>query len=180
VASEIHYPNISSALLDLHRLLAIFLSSGNIEALPERKTMRRLFDQIARDEITRILLALAATVRIVDDRTWQGSPSALHVFFDTTCGELIPDVDQPEQREALTIREACNKILHSLRIEPAVKAVTDGGFVLDSRVLLTGTKRKGADSLKWAAAIDVVPFCEKAATALELLVGLWKEESPSD
>ena len=92
MTDETHYPNISSALLDLHRLLAIFLSSESIAALPQSLMMRRLFDDIERDEITRILLAVAATVRIVDDRTFTGAPEALGLFLDTACGDLVPDV----------------------------------------------------------------------------------------
>lgn len=175
MTDETHYPNISSALLDLHRLVVMFLASESIAALPQKATIRRLFADIERDEITRILLALAATVRIVDDRTFKGAPSALDLFLDTSCGELVPDVSKPDRREVLVIREACNKILHSLRIEPARKSGPGGEEVLDARILLHGTKNHGKRKLEWAAAIDVVKFCEVAAAALELFAGSWQK-----
>jgi hypothetical protein len=177
MTDETHYPNNSSALLDLHRLLVIFLASEGIAALPQKGSLRQSFGDIERDEITRILLTVAATVRIVEDRT-SGGGKIFDLLLDTSCGELIPDLSRQDQREVLDIREACNKILHSLRMEPAKRTLPDGDEVLDASILLHGTKNQGR--VNWAAALDVVRFCQASATALELFTDSWRKEQKND
>lgn len=177
MTDETHYPNISSAQLDLHRLLAIFLASEGIAGAPRLETMRELGAQLEQDEITRILLSLAATVRIVDDRTWRGQRSSLDLLFDTSCGQLTPDLNRPDVRRDLDIREACNKILHSYRIEPTTRRLASGDDVLDGRIVLHGTKPEGNRSFDWEASIEVVKFCEVAAQTLKFLVD---RKGPSD
>jgi hypothetical protein len=169
MTDETHYPDISSALLDLHRLLAIFLASEGIASVPRLETMRELRAQLEHDEITRILLSLAATVRIVDDRTWRGERSSLDLLFDTSCGQLTPDRNRPDVRKDLDIREACNKILHSYRIEPTKRMLASGDDVLDGHVVLHGTKPEGNRSFDWEASIEVAEFCEVAAQTLKFL-----------
>lgn len=108
------------------------------------------FDDFKRDEITRILLTVAATVRVIDDRE-----SRIFDFLSFDCGSLTPDVENPESI-ALTIREACNKILHAGRIE-----------VLQSEIRLTGDHQRRA----WHASLDVV---QSAENALRFSDFLWR------
>ena len=70
-----HLPNTDYAIVELHRLPAIFLSSKNFAKLSQGFNGEQ-FDPIEKiqdveeDEITRILLTLAITARVIDDEKW--------------------------------------------------------------------------------------------------------------
>lgn len=106
-----HYPNVSNVLLDIYRLLTIFMAAEAISELDVPQSYGndplQQFGDFESDEITRILLTVAATVRVIDDRE-----SRLFDFLSFDCGSLTRDVASPGESTALTIREACNKILH--------------------------------------------------------------------
>jgi len=110
---EGHLMNMDTVFLDLYRLLAIFLSSKSFAALRSEDYL----DPISElqdpefDEITRILVSTAVIARIIDDRDNQYLSQN-----NTECGWLIEDLTQPETKIPLTLREACNKIIHASRI----------------------------------------------------------------
>jgi hypothetical protein len=158
-----HHPNISNVVLDIYRLVTIFLSSEKIAELTVSphygEDPLRQFDEFERDEITRILLTVAITVRVIDDRS-----ARLMNLLAGPCGELVPDMSNP-QSEALDIREACNKIIHSLKIQPEKRPLPSGVVVLVPRILLFGHSRGG----DWKATLDVVNFCRECTAMLKAL-----------
>lgn len=166
MAESAHLPNITSALIDLHKLLTIFQASESIAALAESQLLpptRQIFDGIERDEITRILLGVAATVRIVEDRKMKGG--RVYDLLVNAVGSLVADSDRPSNREKLELREACNKILHSRSIEALQRLGANNVPALDGRIRLRGKK----DKRDWVAEIDAVDFCASAAFGLQML-----------
>jgi hypothetical protein len=160
-----HYPNVSNVLLDIYRLLAIFMATEAICELEVPQSYGndplQQFDDFRSDEITRILLTVAATVRVIDDRE-----SRLFDFLSLDCGSLTPDVANPGESIALTIREACNKILHARQIDCEQIPAANGRFFLQSKIRLTGDHQRHA----WHASLDVVQFCRECTGILRLLM----------
>lgn len=163
--SDQPHPNIANVLLDIYRLITIFLASEPISRLEVPKSYGsdplQQFADFERDEITRILLTIAATVRVIDDRE-----SRIFDLVAFECGSLVLDVERSTGPIALTVREACNKILHASevlfdRIDP-----TDGASFLRGTILLTGTNR----ARNWRASVDVVQFSRECASILKLLM----------
>ncbi len=119
-----HSPNTDTALLELHRLLAIFLSSKGFAEL--RTGIGERWEpfgalQVCEDyEITRILLAVAITFRIIDNRKRTYVPPM------GSCGILVKNLNNPLISEPLTVREACNKIIHADVIKGDLEDTEDG------------------------------------------------------
>jgi hypothetical protein len=160
-----HYPNVSNVLLDIYRLLTIFMAAETISELEVPQSYGndplQQFDDFQSDEITRILLTVAVTVRVIDDRE-----ARLFDFLSLDCGSLTPDVENPGKAIALTIHEACNKILHARQIDFDRIPAVNGRSFLQSKIRLTGDYRGRA----WHASLDVVRFCRECAAILRLLM----------
>ena len=105
-----HLPNTGVLVLDLHRLLTMFLSSKTLAEMRTEEAGDPIgwLQQYEEDELHRILLSTAIAARAIDDRD--------NNFLDeykTTCGQLISDTRHPETVVPLSLREACNKIIHA-------------------------------------------------------------------
>ena len=102
---------------DVYRLLTIFIASQPIAALDSNNPNRHPNRQInewailgAQREVPKFLLRLAATIRTKDDDgSWLSRPNAI-------VGKLTNDLDQPSVKIDLSLREACNNILHGKRV----------------------------------------------------------------
>ena len=110
--TEGHFPNTGNTVEELHRLLAMFLASQHFSK-PSERYFGEGFDPIHRiqyveeDEITRILLNLAVTARVVDDRKGR-----IFKLTSSNCGTLHKDL-RTQKIGVLDIREACNEIIHA-------------------------------------------------------------------
>jgi hypothetical protein len=71
--------------------------------------LRRTFEL---SEVSRRLIAIAVIVRSILDLQEDWTKLILDDAMDTV-GELIPDASNPTKKQALKLREACNKIIHS-------------------------------------------------------------------
>lgn len=158
----------SSVRLDLWRLLRIFLAERAFAEFTEAEFHNDGWDQplVGLDsefgdyEVTRILLSAAVSLRVIDDRDVGVLAAA------EPCGTLMPDVDR-EGAGPLSLREACNKILHATRINFDVERL-DGGDInqvgisppyLHPTIYLYGTHRGRA----WKATLDVMAFIRGAS-----------------
>ena len=138
--------------LDLYRLLNQFLASKNISDLCDEdawfcEAMGHL-DHFFENEVIRILLSAAVLARVIDDRDGQLKN------FDTKCGELQPDMDNPNNVIGLTLREACNKIIHATTIRYDVEVVRLDKRYLNPFVYYYGKKGK----TEWRATLNVIEF----------------------
>lgn len=156
---------------DLWLLLLIFVAGRPLADLTEvefhadgyEQHLLGLDSEFAEDEITRILLSSAIALRVIDDRD-----GGILDKLDA-CGELQPDSSSPEA-EPLSMREACNKIVHATKVNYDVERL-DGGPVeefgisppyLRPTVYLYGSHRK----VTWRCTLDVIRFVRWSAIAL--------------
>lgn len=97
--------------LDLYRLITCFYSSITFAEYGEDydyDRVRELQQEYEESEIVRLLVNIAVMARIVDDRN-EPFPEQ----FRIQCGKLIVDLSEPTKLEPLSLREACNKIIHA-------------------------------------------------------------------
>jgi len=169
-APDAHLPNVEATYIDLHRLLSIFLASkafadrinapaGHAQELQDPLFMLQACEE---DEISRILLSVAITARVVDD-----ARGRILDLVALTCGELIPDIQRPERGVQLELREACNKIIHAHRRHFDVEHNVHGRPYLTPTVYLYG-QQGGAE---WKATIDIVEFAKQYASCVAAVRG---------
>ena len=98
--------------LDLYRLLCIVLADKAVTKVTvDARGVAVLQAEYRKVETTRILVSSAVALRIIFDRY----PKAFAKLPRRTCGVLFPK--WPDRtREDLTLREACNKIVHATEI----------------------------------------------------------------
>jgi hypothetical protein len=156
--TEGHFPNTSNVVVELHRLLAIFLASRRFAELctgypGERFDPIYKIQEVEADEITRILLNLAITARVVDDREQR-----IFELVGSDCGTLQRDTSK-EQIDQLDIREACNKLIHASTVRLDVDDIGVQKF-LNPTIYLYGS----LFGKSWRAELDVIKFCKEYVT----------------
>ncbi|MEX3917943.1 hypothetical protein AB4Y43_17125 [Paraburkholderia sp. BR10872] len=165
-----HLPNVEATFIDLHRLLSIFLASRGFADLIEAPAghAQELHDPLFKlqgceeDEISRILLSLAITARVVDD-----AHARVLELVAGTCGRLIPDVRNPERSVNLELREACNKVIHAQRRNFDIEHNDNGRQYLTPTIYLYG--QQGAT--EWKAVLDIVEFAKQYASCVAAVRG---------
>lgn len=145
--------------LDLYRLITCFYSSVTFAEFGEgvdSDSVRDLQGAFEENEIIRLLVSVATAVRIMDEREESFSRK-----FKFECGSLIIDLAIPNAVIDLTIREACNKIIHARKFNWDVEQLKDEGNLpypttryLVPTVYLYGDK----DGKAWKAVLDVTKF----------------------
>jgi hypothetical protein len=140
------------------------------EAPPGDSLIRILHDTHIDLEVLRILISLAVTLRIAFD---QYSGSRLDPKLkNRACGLLWPNWPGCK-KESLTIREACNKIVHARKIHRDIANPSPYGnpdnpdaYTLPS-VYLYGEK----DGQDWRAKLLIVDFVKRATAVWTRLAG---------
>jgi hypothetical protein len=156
--TEGHFPNTDNAVVELYRLLAIFLASRHFAELCEGYPGEG-FDPIYKiqavkeDEITRILLNLAVTARVIDDREQRAFE-----LVGSNCGTLQKDLQRLDIDD-LEIREACNKLIHAKTVRFDVEELGVQSY-LNPVIYLYGNLQ-GKD---WRAQLDIIKFCKEYVT----------------
>jgi hypothetical protein len=157
--------------LDLYRLLCLYLADRRVMSIALGNSLiRTLHDTQIDLEVLRILISSAVTLRIAFD---QYSGSVLDPKLkNRTCGLLWPNWPK-RKKESLTIREACNKIIHARKIQrdianpdPYGNPDNPDAYILPS-VYLYGEKN-GQD---WRAKLLIVDFVKRATAVWTRLVG---------
>jgi hypothetical protein len=165
-----HLPNVQATHIDLHRLLSIFLASrtfADLIAAPAGHA-QELQDPLFRlqeceeDEISRILLSLAITARVVDD-----AHGRILELVAMPCGMLVPDTRRPETSVDLELREACNKIIHSDRRHFDIEHNETGRPYLTPTIYLYGQQGR----LEWKATLNVVEFAKQYVSCVAAVRG---------
>ena len=158
--NEGYIPNTQATIFELYRLMAIFFSSKKFAELRTGNGER--FDPITKielgieDEITRILLAIAITARVIDDRAGHGFNIA-----DASCGTLVRNTANV-QLINLDLREACNKIIHAERVHFDVDETEALQPYLQPFIYLYGHQHNN----EWKATIDVIEFAKTYVTCV--------------
>jgi hypothetical protein len=137
-------------VLELYRLLSIFYASKQFAqlntSLHDDSVAYLLSFQ--ESEITRILTSAAVAARIVDDRDNRYLDE-----HDIECGELIQDLNDQKKKLPLSLREACNKIIHARKIHYDVEKLSYANYI--NPVIYYYGSYKGKN---WKAILDVEKF----------------------
>ena len=150
-------PDLEVTKLDLYRLLNQFLASKVLseqcDADGELNHAMYTLDPFFEVEATRILLSSAVIARVMDDKH-----KDLHKY-DTTCGVLIPNIENPENTQKLDLRDACNKIIHAVTIKYDVEVEVHGMTqrYFNPHIYYYGTLGKK----QWKAILNVVDYIKK-------------------
>lgn len=164
-----HKPNIRSLRRDLYRLLSVFMASQPIskgqDLFDSRgpKTIATLLS-FQEDEATELLLSIAVTLRVLDDRE-----DGLLNMFSSYCGQLTEDANDPlKSSKGLTLREACNKIIHARSVE---FAMTENGRNSAAPFLEPFMYFEGVDQRrrKWLADLDITKFVHEGISGIVAL-----------
>ena len=160
---EGHYPNTETAFLELHRLLAIIFVSKSFAELRtgtgEKWEAIDHLQQFEGDEITRILLAVAITARVIDDRN-----NKVLDLVARDCGTLVDTDAKGAAETGLSLREACNKIIHAKKVRFDTSELDTTQTYLNPVIYLYGERRKGQE---WKAVLNVVTFAEEYVSCLQ-------------
>jgi len=151
------YPIAAEALdLEVYVLAAVFAGSAALAGLEARhRGLRWVRGTFERPEASRRLISLAVMVRSQLD--------VLSRSCDMTVGTYVRDVRDQSEQEPLTLREACNKIIHaeSVELSPG-KWEHSESPALSTAIVLEGTFQR----CEWRADLDVVAFLDAACTEL--------------
>jgi hypothetical protein len=158
-----HQIDVAGFLKDVVQLASL-ISAGTGFAMiwrgPDRDPdheLDRFKDIVAahlRTDIPRLMISIAATLRAkIDDGSWT-LPDSLGSVGWLSKGERV----NPEQGEVLSLREACNKIIHAKKVT-AQPFSSGHGQVLGSLVTIYGDR----GGKLWAAEINLLAFCISVA-----------------
>lgn len=162
---EGHKPNLRDLLGDIYEVLSFFLASQRIAELEqsplygERDPVHQFAD-LQRDLITKRLIAVAITIRILDDR----DPRAFDMLTDY-CGTFTKNLVQPPEISGLGLRDACNKIIHARKVTFDTGTASTGQTYLHPYIYLEGIERDEP----WTVNLDLVKFCRECAGAIEIV-----------
>jgi len=158
-------------LQNLYRIFTHFYGSARLTELASLDTGARfqnLRERYEELEIQRLLLTVAIRIRILDDayrEKWNDSTAD----WTVDVGEFFED-STTEASVPLSLREACNKIIHArwlnfIRTEEDPK----GGhiFPLVPTVAIYGTRPRSTTI--WKAKLQIDGFVDSAAAVTELI-----------
>jgi hypothetical protein len=150
--------------VDVYRLVCLVLADKAVAKL-DRRRLTTLKDQYVRPEVTRILISTAVALRIRFD-----PKDPFHKKLEKSkCGKLYPRL-RSRKPEVLTLREACNKIIHATQIRfhihtpsPRYKGDEEDAYISRPLLYLYGNK-DGAD---WRAVLSMIDFAALSAAFFE-------------
>lgn len=165
VLGEGYHPNIETTFLELHRLLAIIFASksfaelrtGNGETWEPIEHLQQYED----DEIIRILLAVSITARVIDDRN-----DKILDLVARDCGKLIETNEKGTIEMGLSLREACNKVIHAQKFRLDISETEATQKYFNPVIYLYGERHKGQE---WKAVLDVIAFAKEYVSCLRHL-----------
>lgn len=162
VSNQGHRPDIGDLRRDIYELLSFFLSSQPIAELNDSSNdpLQQL-DGLQRDLITKRLIAVAVTIRILDEQM-----SYVFDMLTAYCGTITKDLTKPGEACGLGLRDACNKIIHARNVTFDTNVALTGRTYLYPSLYLEGTEWKKA----WTVDLDVVKFCRESASVLPMFL----------
>jgi hypothetical protein len=161
-----HLTTDTSLIKTGHRLLSCLFASYDYAVLRRDDDPDPMdnFQQFEDEEISEWLLTLAAIARVTDDEL--GTLKNVEKNFPDGVGTL----EEGGQESPLSIREACNKIIHAKKVQYEFGWTEENpiwgrwfraqGYDVKGKykapaLLLEGTRQNG---LTWKARVELVPF----------------------
>lgn len=151
--------------IDLWRLLSMYLSSKPLAQLnmADKSELLELENEFLTDEITRILLTSAIIIRIADDR--EGKVIDRH---SSPVGTLQKNINKKDIID-LSLREACNKIIHAESFNFDVSNEYDTALYRENNYLEPFIYYYGrSQNIRWRAVLSVIDFIQQANRFLKL------------
>lgn len=157
------WPSVPLVQTELHQLLSVFLASQAIAEAANAKEAE-LVDSMDVQEhedslVARLLLSIAVSLRVLDDRT--NRKLSEHALEVGSAIERVPASIESGVR--LTLREACNKIIHARQVELERTSLTDSCGYLSPYVTLVGHDQRAR---VWRATLSIVAFVQEAQIAI--------------
>jgi len=149
------YPISAEALdLEVYVLAALFTGSEVLAALGEtHRGLRWVRATFESSEVSRRLISLAVMIRSHLDVSPEGSHEAV--------GLLVTKGEASSQGKSLTLREACNKIIHAESVSFSAGEGDQSSMPpVSPEVILEGTHGRR----EWTAHLNAIEFLEAAAT----------------
>jgi hypothetical protein len=157
------WPSIDVVLTELHQLLSVFLASRPIaEAAMAKEELLVDFMDVREHEdslIARLLLSVATSLRVLDDRT-NGKLNDYALEVGSVIKNVPASVDSGVR---LTLREACNKVIHAREVELEHTPLSEFCAYLNPHVTLVGRDQRAK---AWQATLNVVEFVQEAQIAV--------------
>lgn len=156
-------------LQSLYRVATHFFGSNRLTELANEDTgahFDQLRERFEEAEIQRLLLTVAVRIRILDDDLQELHTEDTSKWF-VGVGKLFLDSNQGHFID-LTLREACNKIIHArlfnfIREEEAPEG--ECLFPLLPKIAIYGTRQRSA--VFWKANLDIEGFVNAAISITE-------------
>ena len=148
------YPVAAEAMdLEIYILSALICGSENLRSLEnELRGFEWLRSRFEASEISRRIIGLAVLLRNHLDIT-QPHPN-------TNVGSLIPDSESTNCTKPLSLREACNKIIHADMVDiHNDDQSSERNGAISNRIKLLGTY----NGRQWIAEVDVLRFLNEAS-----------------
>lgn len=151
-----------SLFSDARNLLRHFMASKPISSLIENNKEPRFDSSYESEEISRLLINIAAYCRVkFDDGSWEHA-KWLHGGDYSGVGRLIEDISSGVE-DSLEFKESCNKIIHAQKFHFDVSINESTGVeYLNPMVYLYGKKYKK----EWKATLYVIDFCKAAGNVI--------------
>ena len=142
----------------VYRLLTIFLASPKLSDLCSddiESSGSRLKQEFEQSEIEHLIIQIATLIRVYDDQIRKLPGIKVENIYNPDVGELYSEFKK-RNKEALRLREACNKIIHAKTIKYEIeKKSTIWQSYLKPFIYLYGEKNRK----KWKAVLDIKRFC---------------------
>ena len=160
---------------DLFHLLAVFVADRGVQALVHHDGLLRvpgLWNEFTVEEVELRLASTASFLRArdnyitrrIEELATEGDRSWANALREQSCGSLQPDVTVAEE-VSLTLREACNKIIHAVEYRFCVEEPGEPHSYVSPLVFLYGETVGGKK--KWRAVLDVLRYVEVGANYTE-------------
>ena len=150
---------------DLHLLMAVYLASQPIAAIADFDVKRDVsvykVEDCELESITRLIVSTSINIRVLDDQE-ENKLDMLSLY----CGTLTNDVEKPLSTQGLTLREACNKVIHAITVDFDHGRLETGGTFLHPFLYLRGRDQR---QRTWEANLDVVQFVRESLNAIAYL-----------
>jgi hypothetical protein len=141
--------------LDLYRLISVFGASNYLNKFRSQGEfshydMHSIFRKFEYSESSRLLVSIAAQLRNSIDND----------VLEKTKNIAVGSIKYKKSKKELTLRDACNKILHAEYINFDLKGNPDDifGSCLNSKIYLYGKK----DKEEWRAEVLVDKFVKES------------------
>jgi hypothetical protein len=143
---------------DAMRLMAYVAAGGHVTSIwrgPESEPdehlakLRGVFVAHQVNEIPRLLVSIAAMLRAkLDDGSWNACDESVGWIADGT-------LETQSNYQQLSVREACNKILHARDVVPVEHRDTEGRQFFGALIRLIGERGQQ----RWCGELNMQAFC---------------------